>query len=109
MGRASDSLPMPEFRETAAGFLVTLQGHIGDDKTDVGRVDISEWQKMGLNERQIAALLHMVEHRRITNRELQDMSPDVSPETIRRDFSDLVERGLLLRVGEKRGTYYILK
>ncbi|MEM8530517.1 MAG: ATP-binding protein [Chloroflexota bacterium] len=102
-------LPKPEFRETAAGFLVTLQGHIGDDKTDVGGVDISEWQKMGLNERQIAALLHMVEHRRITNRELQDMSPDVSPETIRRDFSDLVERGLLLRVGEKRGTYYILK
>jgi ATP-dependent DNA helicase RecG len=106
---ADAELPPPEFRETAAGFLVTLRGHIGDDKMDVGGVDTGEWRRMGLNERQIAALLHVVEHRRITNRDLQDMAPDVSQESIRRDLSDLVERGLLLRVGEKRGTYYILK
>jgi len=32
---------------------------------------------MGLNERQIAALLHLTEHRRITNRDLQEIAPDV--------------------------------
>jgi ATP-dependent DNA helicase RecG len=64
---------------------------------------------MGLNERQIAALLHLAEHRRITNRDLQEIAPEVSAETLRRDLADLVERGLLLKVGEKRATYYILK
>ena len=28
---------------------------------------------------------------------------------IRRDLADLVDQGILLRVGEKRATYYILK
>ncbi len=64
---------------------------------------------MGLNDRQIQALLFVVEHQRITNRDLQEMYPDVSAETIRRDLSDLVGRGLLLKVGDKRATYYILK
>jgi ATP-dependent DNA helicase RecG len=33
----------------------------------------------------------------------------VNPETLRRDFVDMVERGMILRIGDKRGTYYILK
>jgi len=102
-------LPPPEFRDTAAGFLVTLRGQTGDDRNDVAVVDTSEWRRMGLNERQIAAMLHLAEHRRITNSDLQELSPDVSPETIRRDLADLVERRLLLKIGEKRGAYYILK
>jgi ATP-dependent DNA helicase RecG len=106
---ADAGLPPPEFRETAAGFLVTLYGQTGDDRYDVGGADVDEWRRMGLNERQIAALLHLAEHRRITNRDLQDLAPDVSAETIRRDLADLVEKGLLLKVGEKRGAYYILK
>jgi ATP-dependent DNA helicase RecG len=106
----SDSgLPPPEFRETAAGFLVTLRGHGGDDRLDAAAVDTREWRRMGLNERQIAALTHLAEHRRITNSDLQDLAPDVSAETLRRDLADLVERGLLLKIGEKRGAYYILK
>ncbi|MDZ4719918.1 MAG: ATP-binding protein [Roseiflexaceae bacterium] len=104
---ADAGLPPPEFRETAAGFLVTLRGHIGDDQTDAGGVDVSEWRRQGLNERQIGALLHLVEQRRITNRDMQDLTPDVSSETLRRDLADLVERGLLLRVGDKRGAYDI--
>ncbi len=102
-------LPAPEFRETAAGFLVSLRGQTGDDTLDVGAIDTAEWRKLGLNERQIAALVFLAEHRRLTNRDMQDMAPDVSAETIRRDLADLTERGLLLKVGEKRGTYYILK
>jgi ATP-dependent DNA helicase RecG len=33
----------------------------------------------------------------------------VTAETIRRDLADLVARGLLLKIGDRRGTYYILK
>lgn len=106
---ADAGLPPPEFRETAAGFLVTLHGQSSGDLSDAEGLDLSEWRRMGLNERQIAALVHLVEQRRITNRDLQDLSPDVSAETLRRDLADLVERGLLLRIGDKRGAYYILK
>lgn len=106
---ADDGLPPPEFRETAAGFRVTLLGRTGDDRADAGGADVAAWRRMGLNERQIAALLFLAEQQRITNRELQDLAPDVSAETLRRDLADLVERGLLLRVGDKRGAYYILK
>jgi ATP-dependent DNA helicase RecG len=105
----AEGLPPPEFRETAAGFLVVLRGHTGDDRQDIGGVNTDEWRRMGLNERQIAALLYLSEHRRITNRDLQELAPDVSAETLRRDMADLAERGLLLKVGDKRGAYYILK
>jgi ATP-dependent DNA helicase RecG len=111
MRQMSESgLPPPEFRETAAGFLVTLRGHTSAERSEPSEsIDLSEWRRLGLNERQIGALLHLVEQRRITNREMQELAPDVSSETLRRDLSDLVERGLLLRVGDKRGAYYILK
>jgi ATP-dependent DNA helicase RecG len=101
-------LPPPTFRETAAGFLVVLQGH-GADALPLDNRDLREWAKLGLNERQIAALVQITHEQRITNRDLQERYPTVSAETIRRDLADLVERGLLLKVGDKRATYYILK
>jgi ATP-dependent DNA helicase RecG len=72
-------------------------------------LDTREWARMGLNERQIAALLFVMDQGRITNRDLQEQFPEVSPETIRRDLADLVERGMQLKIGDKRATYYILK
>jgi ATP-dependent DNA helicase RecG len=33
----------------------------------------------------------------------------VTPETLRLDLVDLVERGILLKIGSKKGTHYILK
>jgi len=101
-------LPPPSFRETAAGFLVTLAGQPGEERAP-DSLDTREWARIGLNERQIGAMLQLAEQRRITSRELQERAPDVSPETIRRDLADLVERGMLLKVGDKRATYYILK
>ncbi len=62
-----------------------------------------------MNERQLKALQYLREHGRITNREYQQLCPGVSPETLRLDLADLVRRGILLKIGEKRGTYYILK
>ena len=62
-----------------------------------------------LNPRQLQALQYLQAHRRITNREYRELAPDVSPETVRLDLLDLVERGILLRIGDKKGTYYIQK
>jgi ATP-dependent DNA helicase RecG len=100
-------LPPPQFEETAAGFQVTLYGHAGrliDDEPDARR-----WGHLGLNERQELALAYLADKGRITNGEYQELCPDVSAETIRRDLADLVQRDLLLKIGEKRATYYIFK
>jgi ATP-dependent DNA helicase RecG len=105
---ADEGLPLPQFRETANGFVATLYGP-GEGFVSQPASKRREWRLMGLNERQIAALRYIGEHGRITNREHQALSPDVSSETIRRDLADLVSRGLLLKIGKKRATYYILK
>jgi ATP-dependent DNA helicase RecG len=64
---------------------------------------------MDMNERQTLALQYVRDNGSISNRELQQICPDVSSETLRLDLSDLVERGILLKIGSKRGTHYIMK
>ena len=102
-----DGLPDPLFKEMANGFLVTLTGH-GDRFLSIPEVP-GGWAHMGLNDRQKMALAHLAKHQRITNREYQELCPDVSAETIRRDLADLVHKEVLLRIGRKRATYYIMK
>ncbi|MDI9549995.1 MAG: ATP-binding protein [Chloroflexota bacterium] len=100
-------LPEPEFAETSAGFKVTLYAaglDLGDAETPKPK-----WGHAFLNERQEQALAYVQANGRITNSDYQRLVPDVSAETIRRDLADLVEQNLLLRIGEKRATYYILK
>jgi ATP-dependent DNA helicase RecG len=99
--------PQPRFEETAAGFQVTLVGP-GDALVDEAG-GARPWRHLGLNERQQLALTYLAEHERITNREYQELCPDVSPETIRRDLADLVQKDMLLKIGKKRATYYIFK
>ena len=96
--------PAPHFEETAAGFQVTLHR-----QTEAPALPASRWAPLDLNPRQRLALQYTVDHRRITNREYLTLCPDVSAETIRRDLSDLVHKDILLQVGRKRATYYILK
>ena len=100
-------LPAPKFAETANGFLVTLRGP--GDKLVGDQTDAHKWRNLDLNERQRAALDFLVKNQRITNRDYRDLFSDVSEETIRRDLADLVEEGILLKMGDKKGTYYILK
>lgn len=103
-------LPPPVFRETTAGFLVVLRGQPSDPGAVLTHgVDISTWKEQGLNDRQIAVLAYLTKNRRITNRDIQEIYSDVSAETIRRDLADLVDRNMLLKVGDRRATYYIMK
>lgn len=115
---AEASLPAPHFEETAAGFMVTLVN--GRDRaliTSSSPAEVKVDQALAraqagqliLNPRQERALQHLAMQGRITNSEFQGLVPDVSAETIRRDLADLVDQGILLKVGEKRATYYILK
>ncbi len=100
----------PTFAETAAGFQVTLQAApeiAGIPPGDAPRAAPVAW--LDLNDRQRAALEIAGAKGRVTNGDLLEQTPDVSAETIRRDLADLVEKNLLLRIGSKRATYYILK
>jgi len=99
-------LPAPVFEETVAGFRVTLVGR-GDDL--VSPEPAPRWANRRLDGRQERALAYVAGHGSITNRELREMLPDLSDETIRRLLADLVDQGLLLKVGERKATYYILK
>jgi ATP-dependent DNA helicase RecG len=92
----------PLFKATPHLFTVTLHNKREE------RTAVPKWTKI-MNERQARALTYVRENGSITNREYQSLCPDVSAETLRLDLVDLVDRGLLLKIGSKRGTTYILK
>ena len=71
--------------------------------------DLSAYFNLNLNPRQQMVLAYLAQNQRITSHEYQSLSPDVHSETLRRDMADLVSRGILIKVGDKRATYYILK
>jgi ATP-dependent DNA helicase RecG len=93
--------PMPTFRALPHSFTVTLY-------KERERAPTPDWAR-NMNERQARALTYVREQGSITNREYQRLCPDVSSETLRLDLVDLVEKNLLLKIGSKKGTHYILK
>lgn len=93
--------PPPRFKALLYSFTVTLYNMRERRATP-------PWQH-SMNERQAKAVQYLRDHGSITNREYQQLCPDVSPETLRLDLVDLVDKGLILRIGAKKGTYYILK
>ncbi len=106
-------LGKPRFTETAGGFRVELYQEkrkrtkrAEDDDDDEVDLDAIE-----LNPRQEIALAYLEEerHSRITNSDLQRLCPDVHPETLRRDLVALVEKRVLAKRGQKRGSYYVLR
>lgn len=64
-------------------------------------------QKTYLTSRQQQALEHVKQNGQITNREYQDVL-EVSQKQAVRDLNDLIEKGLLARVGKGRATRYTL-
>ncbi len=94
-------LPPPQFEESTGVFRVILRNEPVED--------LSQYQLEDLNPRQASALNYLASHKRITNRAYQELCPDVHPETLRRDLSDLVSQDILLKIGDKKSTYYILK
>lgn len=109
-------LRAPRFEETSGGFRVTLYSEpVADSQAAVPNEPAAlifngEYRGVAINSRQEAALIYLNSgNTRITNSDLQNLCPDVHPETIRRDLADLVTKNILRKLGEKRGSYYILK
>lgn len=114
------SLHAPEFKETGGGFQVVLynEEHIdlnaslkGIHLQDLVGELAGEYEGIPVNSRQEAAIAYLRQpgNARITNSELQRMFPDVHAETIRRDLADLVTKNIFNKLGEKRGSYYVMR
>ena len=108
------NLEAPQFSETAGGFRVTLHSAAQEKpKTETeGEITFDgTYNGIEINSRQEAALkyLHQPGHTRITNSDLQQLCPDVHAETLRRDLVDLVAKNILKKMGQKRGSYYVIK
>jgi len=90
--------PEPEFAQWQGGFRVTF---VKDPYT------LERLRAMGLNDRQIQAVLYVKEHGRITNRDYRRLM-DVSDETARQELMALVEQKWLKVLGKGRATKYVL-
>jgi ATP-dependent DNA helicase RecG len=86
-------LPEPEFDADALQFRVCF---LKDPYTP------ERLRQMGLNERQIKAVLYVKEYGSISNRAYQQLT-GISKRTASDELSDLVEKGVLSKVGGQRG------
>ncbi len=91
-------LPEPRFEEKGTGVLLTFWKDIYNEEN---------LRKIGLNERQIKAVLYVKEHGRITNANYREMF-GVSNKTAYLELDDLVKRGILTKVGSGRTVHYVL-
>lgn len=91
----------PTFDARPYSFAVTLYNEREKPKAP-------EWVR-NTNHRQARALQYIREHGSITNREYRSLCQGVSAETLRLDLVDMVDKAILIKVGSKKGTHYILK
>ena len=99
----------PQFEEAAGMFRVTLFANQPGLNSDRRLPDLSSYLILDLNPRQQMALAQLAQKQRISSHEYQSLCPEVHAETLRRDLADLVARGIVIKVGDKKATYYILK
>ena len=111
----------PEFQEQDGGFRVRLYNIPAEEPAKEPKAEAPKpekpiafhgmYQDTPINPRQEAALLFLHEegNDRITNSDMKKLFPDVHPETLRRNLADLVNKDILEKQGQKRGSYYILK
>ncbi len=98
----------PDFEEIAGGFLVRFYApeDILSLIPEPGKIDLEE---VGLNKRQIKALGLMVnEQEKFTIKKYSEVF-EVSKKTALRDFKKLIKIGFVVKVGVKKGAYYVAR
>ena len=91
-------LPAPDFQERFGGFMVTFRKDVYNEE---------QLAKMGLNERQTKAVLHVKSVGKVTNSEYLALN-NCSSRTARYDLEELVSNAIFIRVGSGRATHYKL-
>lgn len=91
------NLPEPEWEERAGAFWLTFHKDILVEPYLRG---------LGLNDRQVRAVLHVKVHRSISNKEYRELT-GAKERTATTELGNLVEKGILERIGTKgRGARY---
>ena len=94
-----------------AGLPVPLFNVEGNDFWTVVRKDRYNEQslrELGLNERQIKAVLYVKEKGKITNLQYLEINESITDRTALRDLDFLIEKKVFQRIGEKKAAYYEL-
>lgn len=94
--------PPPKFEAKTHRFSVLLYNNRESSRA------VQPWEQ-NMNERQVKALEFLQRTGSISNSDYRELCPHVGAESLRLDLADLVARGILLKIGDKRGTRYILK
>jgi ATP-dependent DNA helicase RecG len=89
-------IPVPRFSCKGNDFWTVFRKDIYN-KEDLG--------KLGLNERQINAVLYVKENGKITNKEYQELNNTID-RTALRDIEELMDKDILKREGDGKNTYY---
>lgn len=92
-------LPSPEFKEVFGGFSVIFRKDIYTEEY---------LRNLGLNERQIKAVMYVKERGSINLSSFKTIVADVSDKTLYRDLQELVSKGVLKELGIKKGRRYEL-
>jgi ATP-dependent DNA helicase RecG len=91
-------LPEPQFEQRSGFFVVTLWRDW---------LTANVMAELGLNDRQKQAVAYVKKSGRIANTEYQQLT-NASRKTAARDLDDLVAKFVFKRIGEKRGSHYVL-
>lgn len=84
---------------------VTFKSQIKTISIDINKLNT----KFELNERQKKAIEYVIKNSKITNQEYKEINNISSNKTAFRDLNELVSKGVLEPIGEKKGRYYTLK
>jgi len=93
-------LPEPDFEEEYG--VITVRFY--KDKWNEENL-----KKLGLNERQIKAILYVKEKGSINLSSFKTLIQKISEKTLYRDLQDLVDKGIFKEIGKKKGRKYELK
>jgi len=91
-------LPEPLFEEIAGDFVVTFR-----------KYNISDEILHELNERQQKAIEYLLKNKKITNTDYRELNLNISDRTALNDLNELVAKGIIAAIGEKKYRYYILR
>lgn len=92
-------LSEPDFKEEFGGFSVYMMKNV---------YDMEYLRSIGLNNSQIQAVSYMQEHGSLTMSDFLRISPGINERTLRRYLADLVDKKLIIAIGEKKGRRYEL-
>lgn len=96
---ADQGLPQPRFEEYSGGVAITFY----QDPFSVVRL-----QRMGISERQLRLVDVMRERGSVQMADLVPIFPELSDKTLQRDLRELIERGVVRALGERKGRKYEL-